>query len=203
MSEFMLPGIPGALQWTHAPVAWQINDGGGMTITAGPETDLFNDPAGNPPKDNVPSALFTPPDANFLLSAKVRVGFASAYDAGVLQVREAEHLWGKLCFEVSPQGQPMVVSVVTHGLSDDCNSVLITGDEVYLRVSHKGQAYAFHYSLDGRTWHFVRHFALSGQANQALRAGFASQAPTGRQCQATFSEITYRAGMLSDLRNGE
>jgi regulation of enolase protein 1 (concanavalin A-like superfamily) len=90
-------------------------------------TDLFTDPATGIPQDNAPVALFTPPDASFLLSAKVAVDFAADFDAGSLQVRVSDDHWGKLCFEYSPQREPMVVSVVTRGASDDCNHVIVDG----------------------------------------------------------------------------
>jgi regulation of enolase protein 1 (concanavalin A-like superfamily) len=95
----------------------------------------------------------------------------------------------------------MIVSVVTRGVSDDCNSVEIDGSEVYLRVARTPQTWAFHNSLDGRFWHFVRYFTL-GKVDSP-RVGFSAQSPTGAQCAAIFSEISYRAGSLRDLRNGE
>ena len=49
--------------------------------------------------DNAPCALMTPPDPNFILSAKVSVGFGATYDAGALQIRVSEDRWAKLCFE--------------------------------------------------------------------------------------------------------
>lgn len=95
----------------------------------------------------------------------------------------------------------MIVSVVTRGLSDDCNSTPIDGNEVYLRLARNGVTFTFHYSLDGRTWHFVRHFTLGKLSN--LRVGLSSQSPTGEKCQAAFSEIRYQPGALKDLRSGE
>jgi hypothetical protein len=95
----------------------------------------------------------------------------------------------------------MIVSVVNHGVSDDCNSVPVTGETAYLRVAQSRTATAFHYSLEGRRWSFVRYFALGSLAG--LRIGFSSQSPTGNGCRAFFSEIRYRAGFPVDLRNGE
>jgi regulation of enolase protein 1 (concanavalin A-like superfamily) len=136
-----------------------------------------------------------------LLSARVAVDFNSDFDAGVLRIHENDQLWAKLCFEFSPQRQPMVVSVVTRGLSDDCNSADIAGQVVYLRMAVTPQAIAFHYSLDGAFWHFVRYFTL-GKLN-APRVGFSSQSPTGPGCRSVFSEIRYRPGTLSSNRSGE
>ncbi len=201
MTIFTLPSVPGELYWKNPPLDWKVEPGPSLAILAGETTDLFVDPGGAVAKDNSPVALFAPPNENFLLSAKVSVEFASTFDAGVLQVRERDDLWAKLCFEYSPQKQPMIVSVVTRGTSDDCNSVPIQGQTVFLRMARNAQIFVFHYSLDGRYWHMVRYFTL-GELG-ALRVGFSAQSPTGRQCRAVFDEITYRAATLADNRNGE
>ena len=85
-------------------------------------------------------------------------------------------IWAKLCLELSPQGEVMVVSVVTRGASDDCNSVIVDGP-VWLRVAHLERAFAFHYSLDGATWHMVRYFSLGEP--EPVEVGFLAQSPTG------------------------
>ena len=98
-------------------------------MTAGRETDLFTDPAGTMVKDDSPRLTFTP-DPLFTLSAHVHVDFAATYDAGVLLLYvDAQH-WAKFCFEYSPQGKPMIVSVVTNGVSDDCNAVPLTRRDI-------------------------------------------------------------------------
>jgi hypothetical protein len=201
MSTFLLSPLPGELHWQPNPLEWRVEPDHRLVITAGKETDLFIDPAGNHTKNNAPTALFTPVASDFILSAKVRVDFGSTFDAGVLQVRAQDDLWAKLCFEFSPQQQPMIVSVVTRGVSDDCNSTVIAGNEVYLRVARNAGTFAFHYSLDGRLWHLVRYFSL-GQVEQ-LQVGFSAQSPTGQQCRVEFSELSYKPETLKDIRSGE
>ncbi len=201
MSEFSLPSIPRRLQWRNRPLDWDAGDGTRLTITAPKLTDLFIDPSGSGVTDNLTAAMFVPPDPSFLFSARVAVDFASTFDAGVLLLMERDDLWAKLCFEYSPQKEPTVVSVVTHEVSDDCNSVVIKGKEVLLRIAHTPEATAFHYSQDGRFWHMVRYFSL-GRLSYP-KVGLASQSPTGEKCTATFTEITYRPGALKDRRNGE
>lgn len=201
MDAFRLPAIPGEFQWKNQPMSSTVGPRGSLTILAGEHTDWFSDPAGNDPQDSSPSALFVPPDPTFIVSAKVAVSFVSTFDAGVLQLRASDESWAKLCFEYSPQQQPMIVSVVTRGKSDDCNSVPIEGQEVYLRMAVTPQTIAFHYSEDGEYWHFVRHFTLGKLEN--LHVGFSAQSPMGKQCDAVFSHIQYRAGILKDLRSGE
>ena len=84
---------------------------------------------------NAATLLGVPPDGDFQFSARVTVGFASTYDAGVLLLWVDDRHWGKLCFEFSPAGEPMVVSVVTRGVSDDANAFVVDGRTVWLRVS--------------------------------------------------------------------
>jgi regulation of enolase protein 1 (concanavalin A-like superfamily) len=201
MADFYLATIPGALSWRHDPVTWSVDADGQLTIQAGPETDWFSDPAGAPRKDDAPSALFASADRECTLSAKARVEFASTFDAGALLVRAGDTVWSKLCYEYSPQGQPTIVSVVTRGVSDDCNSTPLADDNVFLRITRREKIIAFHYSLDGRLWQLARYFSLGDMPSVSL--GFSAQSPTGNGCVAAFSQISYRPTAISDLRNGE
>ena len=94
----------------------------------------------------------------------------------------------------------MVVSVVTKGTSDDCNSVPISEQSVYLRLSVLEKAYAFHYSLNGSIWNLVRYFTLGER--KTIEIGFLSQSPTGEGCTSVFSEITLVPQALTDIRSG-
>ena len=95
----------------------------------------------------------------------------------------------------------MVVSVVTRDRSDDANAFVLAGtDTVWLRIARLGPAYAFHASLDGSYWQFVRHFTL-GPASGG-RIGFEAQSPTGAGCTTWFDQIAYRSGRLAQLRDG-
>jgi uncharacterized protein len=201
MTNFTLPGIPGEFHWHNAPVEWGFDPARGLSIVAGAHTDWFSDPAGGYSADSAPCALVTSLDDNFLLSAKLSVAFASPFDAGVLQIRATDGLWAKLCFEYSPQHCPMIVSVVTRGVSDDCNSVEIDSAEIYLRVARTPKTLAFHYSHDGLIWQFVRYFTLGKLSS--LQVGFSAQSPMGTKCAAVFSEMNYRRGYLKDNRSGE
>ena len=198
MNPIELSGLPGPGAWNIDPVAAHV-EGGVFTITAGPRTDLFTDPMGTALKDDAPRWSF-PADARFTLSAHVSVEFASTFDAGVLVVWADALHWGKLCFEFSPQGEPMIVSVVTNGVSDDCNSVPLARRDIFLRISRLDPAIAFHYSEDGVTWRMVRYFTLAGAT--AFSLGISSQSPTGQGCTARFSDIRYAPEPIADLRSG-
>jgi uncharacterized protein len=137
---------------------------------------------------------------DFQLSARVTVDFQASFDAGVLVLWDDERSWAKLCFEASPALEPMVVSVVTRGVSDDCNSFVVEADHVWLRVARLGRAYAFHASNDGRHWQLIRHFGL---CDAAPRVGFLAQSPRGEGCSVRFEEIRFAATRLADLRSGD
>ena len=200
MTSFTLPPLPSELTWKNEPVSFATPGNASLDILAGPLSDWFHNPGSQAVTRNAPVALFTPPAENFSLSAKVNVEFKSTYDAGVLFVYVNDETWAKLCFEFSPQKEAMVVSVVTRGRSDDCNSALIGGHTIFLRVYRQADALAFHYSTDGQTWRFVRFFTIGSLA--AMRIGFAAQSPTGPGCQVHFSQIDFRLRNISDLRDG-
>ncbi len=193
-----LDGLPFALNWMGTPVEQAI-EGGALTIISGPGTDWFADPAGVEPSVNAP-ALLGSPEGDFVLSARVEVDFKQTFDAGVLALWRDGTTWAKLCFEYSPQGYPMVVSVVTRGVSDDCNSTVVAGTSVWLRIARIGRAYAFHTSPDGVSWQFVRYFAFG--EGTALSVGFEAQSPLGEGCTVRFSDVRFNPTTLAELRDG-
>ncbi|MDO7897529.1 DUF1349 domain-containing protein [Pseudomonas citrulli] len=174
----------------------------GVLLRAGAQTDWFFHPAGSFRRDNVIAASMAIEDAVFTLSAKVSVRFSSAFDAGALFVQVDDDNWAKLAFELSGAGLPTVVSVITRGVSDDADGPSIEGESVWLRVHCDGQTLAFHFSVDGLYWRFLRWFTLPGIARRPLRIGFAAQAPTGEGCVARFTDMGWSLQQIVDLRDG-
>ena len=207
VAALKLPGLPFPLEPAgHPPARCRVLHGV-LTLTGAAGSDLFIDPAGPPGSDlaEPPDAgrfVGLPPAGDFTLTALVGVGFGSKYDAGVLLLHARERHWAKLCLEYSPQLRPTVVTVVTKGISDDCNSFEVDGDSLWLRITRSGAAWAFHASADGSWWRLVRYFALAGDAAELVRVGFLAQSPTGSGCTATFDHIAFRSGAPADLRDG-
>ncbi|MEU2728354.1 DUF1349 domain-containing protein [Streptomyces griseoviridis] len=195
--------LPFALR-TYGPDGnWSFEDGV-LTGWAGPRQDRFVPPTeeGLDPASDAPRLLGAPPEGDFQLSARVTVGFAGAFDAGVLYVHVGERAWAKLCLEYSPD-VPTVCTVVTRGHSDDANSFTVDGSSVWLRVSRTGRAFAFHASRDGVRWTFVRLFTLGTEKEtDAALVGFMAQAPMGEGCVVTYDHIEYRPSWPKDLRDG-
>ncbi len=201
MSDLYLPGVPFPFTPTGTPACTATESGGSLTLTAGPRSDMFIDPAGD--EGERPDAgrwTGLPGDADFSLAARVTVGFGSAFDAGALLVYLSERRWAKICYEQSPQGKPTAVTVVTHGTSDDSNSFETPGGPLWLRISRSRRAWSFHASLDGAYWQLLRYFTL-GEASGA-RVGFLAQSPRGAGCTAVLDAVTFTAGAPKDLRDG-
>jgi uncharacterized protein len=208
-----VPGVPFPLAPSAAGL-WRVDEAtGAVTVPAQPRTDIFIDPVSSSAGAGASAALNAEsmlnaatllgdvPEGDFQLSARVTVGFASAFDAGVLLIWLDERHWGKLCFEFSPAGEPMVVSVVCRGVSDDANAFTVPGRSVRLRVSRIDRAYAYHASLDGKTWQLIRVFSLDAETSRD-RIGFEGQSPTGDGCSVTFDEIRFLPERLAALRDG-
>jgi regulation of enolase protein 1 (concanavalin A-like superfamily) len=189
--------LPMPMRWLNQPAAWEVVGRDMLVLTAGARTDLFSDPDGEHHYAGAP-ALLGHIDGDFMLSARVRLTPAAQYDAGVLLLYSHEHSWAKLCVEQSPQGELTIVSVVTRGLSDDCNSIPADGADTRLRISRLGSAYAFHASIRNGFWHLIRYFALEGEPE----VGFLVQSPAGESCTARFEEIRWSPMRLPELRNG-
>jgi len=201
-----VPGLPFTLSPSSEAV-WTIAEAPAtVTASAAPHSDIFIDPGADAELNaesmlNAATLLGVPPDGDFQFSARVTVEFASTYDAGVLLVWINDRHWGKLCLELSPDGEPMIVSVVTRGVSDDANAFVVDGRTAWLRVSRIDHAFAYHASLDGRTWRMIRFFTIDGNSTSDA-IGFEAQSPTGDGCVVTFDNIRFTRERLGNLRDG-
>jgi regulation of enolase protein 1 (concanavalin A-like superfamily) len=199
--DVAVPGLPRPLRWLVAAPGVEVTNAGALRIEAGPVSDWFIDPGGDAVVRNAP-ALVMPASGAWQLSAIVSADHRATFDAGVLFVFVDDSTWAKLCLELSPQGEVMVVSVVTRGTSDDCNSLPVAGHSLHLRVSALERAFAFHWSKDGHSWRLVRYFSLGERALETAQIGFLVQSSTGRGCTAEFTQVAFRQELLTDLRAG-
>lgn len=193
-------GLP-PLAWVPMPGEFSyISASGALRLAAAPGVDWSNDSLGGPHQHRAAALTFAAPEA-LTLSARVSVESPrTTFDAGALVLWANEDHWAKLCFESSPQGVAMVVSVVTNRYSDDCNAGAVAAPFVHLRISRVGQAWAFHSSADGVAWDFVRLFRL--HTDEPVRIGFMSQAPLGERCVSQFERIELTSTVPADLRDG-
>jgi len=194
--QVTLKGLPGPLEWLNAPAGWHIDNGGSLKIQAAKQTDWFVDPFNGETHKNAPILLFSPAK-DFVFSAQVKVTFKTKWDAGALMLWADERRWAKLSFELSPKNEPTMVTVVTRGFSDDCNSIAVRGDTVYLQIAKSGPAYVFYSSEDGKDWHILRVFELGDGPEP--RVGLEAQSPAGQGAEVTFTNIRYEARKIGDV----
>jgi regulation of enolase protein 1 (concanavalin A-like superfamily) len=164
-----IPGLPGTLNWQNTPRSWNIDSKNVLTISSNPKSDWFVDPFDGTVANSAPILFFTP-GSDYVLSARVTVKFATKWDARALMLMADDHHWAKLSFEYSPDGKPTLVTVVTRGLSDDCNSMNVPGNSVHLRIAKSSRTYVFYFSTDGQNWQILRTFSLDTEL--PVRVGF-------------------------------
>ena len=191
-----IPGLPGTLNWKNTPRSWNIDSKNVLTISSNPKTDWFVDPFDGTVANSAPILLFTP-GSDYVLSARVTVKFATKWDAGALMLMADDHHWAKLSFEFSPDSKPTLVTVVTRGLSDDCNSMSLPQESVYLRIAKSSGTYVFYFSTGAQNWQILRTFSLDTEL--PVRVGFESQSPAGSGAIAQFSAITYDPHRIGNI----
>lgn len=192
-------GIPKWLKWENQPQGYHIGNSA-IEITAGEKTDMFRDPNVTYNTDNAPKLLFEA-DSNFVFTAAIEHIFLSKWDGGALVLKQDSLNWVKFCFEKDYTGARRVVSVVTKGISDDCNSIEINSNKVYFKVAKADNVITLYYSITGSKWYLIRHFTFDVTSN--LKIGFLAQSPTGKECKVKFSDIHYSTKKISDPYIGE
>ena len=180
--------IPRLYHWKNEPAEWSLDENR-LTITAGGLTNWFISPRDGAFTASGPTLLFEAAQ-DFIFSARVTSNLPAQWDAGMLMAYADDTTWAKLAFEKSIYQEPTVISVVTRGISDDCNSVSVEGNSVWLRLDKTGDTITFFYSLDGTGWRQVRVFTLGPVTD--LQVGMGAQSPIGQGATAEFTEITYR-----------
>lgn len=201
-----VPGVPFSLA-PSAGSSWNVDRQlASISVMAPPRSDIFIDPRSEAELDagsqlNAATLMGAPPAGDFQLRARLTVEHASMFDAGSLLLWIDERHWAKLCFELSPAGEAMIVSVVSRGVADDANGFVVEGRSVWLRISRLQRAYAFHASRDGKHWEMIRYFRLEG-SSAAATIGFEAQSPTGDGCAVRFDEIAFSMERLAELRDG-
>lgn len=190
--DIHIPAIPHTLSFENTVADYKVKSSDKIQFSSPAKSDLFISSNGQYATNKSPRLLFTPED-EFILSAKISLEFFANWDAGDLIVYNDSLNWAKFCFERDFQGNTRVVSVVCKDYADDCNGMLIEGNEIYYKVAGKisSNRYVFYYSLDGEEWFPIRMFGM-GKSDQ-LRIGFSVQSPVGEGSTAIFSDIKYQA----------
>lgn len=184
--------------WINQPKAWSESNNS-IRIEARGSTDLFIDAQGRSRQNNAP-LLCQAIEGDFRITCRLRPDFISTYDAGALVVfQDGEH-WIKYAFEMTDLGYTSLVSVVTNGISDDCNGEPFH-EAVWLRITRKGNVWGLHFSADGIAWMMSRYFAFDMEP--ILHVGLLAQSPMGDGCVVDFSSVRIEKVSVIDVRQGE
>jgi regulation of enolase protein 1 (concanavalin A-like superfamily) len=189
--------LPGELKWRNEPAVWRF-DPEGLYIEPRGKTDVFRKYQ-HPPRDTA-CFLYTEIAGDFTLSAKISLEGKVFGDAGAVTIRRDETMWAKLCIERSPGGETSIVSVVTHGWSDDANNELLRTPEGDLRITRIENLIGMHYRVGRAPWRFVRAFALDWPT--VVNAGVQAQAPLEAGCKVRCAELTLSRETVRDFRSG-
>jgi regulation of enolase protein 1 (concanavalin A-like superfamily) len=113
----------------------------------------------------------------FTFTTRVTPVLHETYDAGALYLWVREDHWLKMAMERDERGLSRIVTVRTHGTSDDNNHDAISAKSAFLRVSSDTSSIGFYYSLDGKSWQLVRVFR--NDYPPRLWLGLSAQSPMG------------------------
>ena len=157
--------IPGQLTWYNTPESYEVK-GNSLSIVAAGKTDMFRDPNVTYNTDNAPKLMFQPDD-NFVLSASIQHAFLNKWDGGAIVLIEDSLNWIKFCFEKDYTGAKRVVTVVTKDISDDCNSIEITGNTVFYKMAKADNVITFYASTDGKNgcWSATCNSIIQSRSN--------------------------------------
>ena len=194
-----LTSIPYGLFWENSPKSFSIH-GNQLLIVAGKQTDMFRDPNVAYNTDNAPKLLFEADD-NFVLTASIEHAFTNKWDGGAIVIKQDSLNWIKFCFEKDYTGARRVVSVVTKGISDDCNSIEMKSNIVFYKVAKADNVITLYCSTDGIKWYLIRH--LQFDLHKGFKVGFLAQSPTGEYNEVKFSNISYQIKKIKDPYLGE
>ncbi len=194
-----IPGIQKMGHWVNPSASFESSKDG-IVITASEKTDKYIAADGSYSSDNANRLLFDA-DANFIFSALISHPFASKWDGGALVLEGDSQNWIKFCFEKDYTGARRVVSVVTKGISDDCNSIEFDQNRAYFQMAKKGDVVFLYTSKTGKEWYLVR--VLNFKFNGPIRIGFLAQSPEGKTNKVSFTNIKYQPVPVKDFWKGE
>jgi regulation of enolase protein 1 (concanavalin A-like superfamily) len=184
--------------WMNQPQSYAVEDKS-LKITVNEGTDFFNNPEDSSVVGSAP-LLYQDVAGDFVAKALVQPDFSAQWNAMALMVYLDSLNWIKFAFENSDATGPGIVSVVTKGVSDDANGVILNEEvRVWLAIARKGNIYSMHWSVDGEDFKMARLTAMGNQ--KAVKIGIEAQSPVGDLAthQVHFFDLQQKA--VTDLRN--
>ncbi|MBT8321593.1 MAG: DUF1349 domain-containing protein [Eudoraea sp.] len=190
----------GDFTWMNVPDMYLFSPEG-LSIETSQGTDFFNNPE-NGEKVATAPYLYQELAGDFVAIAKVKPNFQATWNACSLLAYIDENNWIKFAFENSDATGPSIVSVVTRGVSDDANGVVLASySQVWLKFIRKGNLYAMHWSTDGINYKMSRLSAMPD--HKKVRIGMEAQCPSEGPAIHSFLSFSLERNSIEDLRKGE
>ncbi|WP_422080981.1 DUF1349 domain-containing protein [Ulvibacterium sp.] len=190
----------GDFKWMNKPRTFTLKNGI-LNVVADKETDFFNNPEDNEITATAP-LLFKEVTGDFVVEALVRPDFSSLWNAAALMIYIDKTHWIKFAFENSDATGQSIVSVVTRGVSDDANGVILTDqDRVWLKIVRKNNIYSMHWSLDGHDFKMARLSAMPSA--DPVKVGIEVQCPVGESANHQIDYFSLTKTTVKNLRKGE
>ena len=185
------------MNWANDPNSFEIKDQT-LFISVKKGSDFFNNPEDSSVTATAP-LLYQKITGDFVVKALVQPDFNAQWNAVSLMAHFDSLHWIKFAFENSDATGPGIVSVVTNGVSDDANGVVLNEHKkVWLALVRKKNNYSMHWSLDGQRYTMARLTSLPDLGE--IKIGIEAQSPVGESAthQVHFFEIAERT--VEDLR---
>lgn len=183
-------------QFMNKPAGFECHDNV-IIMKAGSGTNLFNDMCSDYRSADFPF-YYVLQKGDFVIRCRISPEFKACYDLGSIIVYDNQSKWIKFAFENSDSGHPAMVSVVTDGVSDDCNGEKIYEDGIWMQIIRRGSNFSLHYSKDKTVWTLVRIFHLD--MNAEVKLGISAQSPTGDSCTVRFEGLEITENTYSNIR---
>lgn len=182
LGSFEAPERMYTMNWYHEPPYWHV-DGDRLTLTTAPQTDFWRSQDGATVRDDGHFQA-QPIRGDFLAQVKVIGAYRDLYDQAGLMLRLDERTWLKCGIEFYEAAQH-VSAVVTRDYSDwSLASLPPNSSALWLRLKRQGADIQIHFSLDGSTYHLLRH-AYFPPTEQVL-VGVMAASPQGSGFQVHF-----------------
>ena len=126
--------------------------------------------------------------------------FSTQWNAVALMMHLDSLNWIKLAFENSDATGASIVSVVTKGISDDANGVVLNREtKVWLAIARKGNNYSMHWSVDGKNFTMARLTSMPDQAT--VKIGIEAQSPVSDRAMHQIHFFQIEETTVENLRN--
>ncbi|MGL5383366.1 MAG: DUF1349 domain-containing protein [Culicoidibacterales bacterium] len=177
-------------EWIFAPQQATVTPTT-VTIVTEPGTDFWQRTYYGFQNDNAPALLFQTED-DFSFTVKTRFQTKMQYDQCGLIIYQDSENWCKASSEYETKAFQRLGSVVTnYGYSDWATSDIPAEiQEIWYRLSRRGQDFQFEYSLDGVKYQQMRIFHLFNAASE-IRFGVYACSPSESSFVAEFSDFDF------------